>query len=136
MIIKTEETPTGDIISLLFIANLLTNDHQITDLFAVGLLISYPKPKDPMLTANNGKIPWHAYEVRSNHIAMKYWWNGATKLTKLVDALYNKVLTFYSTLHENVHSKYRLVCNKFNARFSPKSQHAWLNTNWWFFNKC
>ena len=53
-------------------------------------------------------------------MAMKFHWNDATKLVKLVEALDDNTLTFYSTLHVNVHSKFQLVHKKINARFGPK----------------
>ena len=51
---------------------------------------------------------------------MKYWSSDATKLTNLLEALDDNVLTFHSTLNENLCNKHRLVHSKFNARLGPK----------------
>ena len=53
-------------------------------------------------------------------MAMKFCWNDATKLTKLVEDPADKALTSYSTLHENMSSEFQLGCKKFNTRFGPK----------------
>ena len=63
---------------------------------------SYWEPKsrgrDPKLTKYDGKIPWWAYEVKLQLIARQYDWDNETKLTKLVEALEDKALTFFSGL--------------------------------------
>lgn len=76
--------------------------------------------RDPKLTTYNGKVPWRAYEVKLQHMAQKYQWDNQTKLTKLVEALEDKALTFFSGLPEEVQTNYTLVTKKFNARFGPK----------------
>ena len=53
-------------------------------------------------------------------MARKYNWDNATKLAKLVEALEDKALTFYSSLPETTRESYSLVKAKFNARFGPK----------------
>ena len=72
------------------------------------------------MMAYNGKIPWHAYEVKLEHMAAKHNWDDATKVAKLVEALEDKALTFYSTLPQYVRVSYRSVKKKFAARFGPK----------------
>ena len=52
--------------------------------------------QDPKLTKYTGKIPWHAYEVKLDPMATKYNWDEATKLVKLVEALEDAALTFFS----------------------------------------
>ena len=70
---------------------------------------------DPKLTKYDGKVPWRAYEVKLDHMAHKYNWDNATKLAKLVEALEDKALTFYSSLPEATWESYSLVKAKFNA---------------------
>ena len=53
-------------------------------------------------------------------MAHKYNWDNATKLAKLVEALEDKALTFYSSLPGLTRESYPLVKAKFNARFGPK----------------
>ena len=53
-------------------------------------------------------------------MARKYNWDNATKLAKLVEALEDKALTFYSSLPKTDPGKLFLVKAKFNARFGPK----------------
>ena len=53
-------------------------------------------------------------------MARKYNWDNATKLAKLVEALEDKALTFYSSLPETTWESYSLVKAKFNAQFGPK----------------
>ena len=50
---------------------------------------------DPKLSKYDGKIPWHAYEVKLKHMAQKYQWDDNTKLARLVEALDDKALTFF-----------------------------------------
>ena len=53
-------------------------------------------------------------------MARKYNWDNVTRLAKLVEALEDKALTFYSSLPETTQESYSLVKAKFNARFGPK----------------
>ena len=53
-------------------------------------------------------------------MACKYNWDNATKLAKLVEALEDKALTFYSSLPGLTWESYPLVKAKFNAQFGPK----------------
>ena len=76
--------------------------------------------RDPKLSKYDGKVPWRAYEVKLDHMARKYNWDNATKLAKLVEALEDKALTFYSSLPGLTRESYPLVKAKFNARFGPK----------------
>ena len=48
-------------------------------------------------------------------MAHKYNWNNATKLAKLVEALKDKALAFYSSLLGATQESYSLVKAKFNA---------------------
>ena len=75
---------------------------------------------DPKLSKYNGKVPWRAYEVKLDHMAHKYNWVNATKLAKLVEALEDKALTFYSILPGLTWESYPLVKAKFNVQFGPK----------------
>ena len=79
------------------------------------------KPKrDPKMTIYKGTVSWRAYEVKLDHMALKYGWDDSTKLAKLVEALEGEALTCYSTLHAEERDIYQLVRAKFNARFGPK----------------
>ena len=71
--------------------------------------------RDPKLSKYDGKVPWRGYEVKLDHIARKYNWDNATKLAKLVEALEDKALTFYSSLPGLTWESYPLVKAKFNA---------------------
>ena len=54
------------------------------------------------MTPYDGKMPWRAYEMRLEDMANQYnWWNGK-KLNKLVEALQDMALTFYSNLTDKV----------------------------------
>ena len=53
-------------------------------------------------------------------MARQYNWTNRQKLDKLVEALQDKALTFYSNLAPDVHDDYDQVNRKFNARFGPK----------------
>ncbi len=72
------------------------------------------------MTTYNGKIPWWAYEVKLDHMALKHQWDNPTKLAKLVEALEDNALTFYSSLDARNCNDYYFVCQKFNAWFGPK----------------
>ena len=75
------------------------------------------KPKnDPF----NGNVAWQAYEMKLEHMTNQCNWGEAEKLNRLVEALQDKALTFYSNLPDNVHENYGLVRRKFNAQFGPK----------------
>ena len=76
-----------------------------------------PCPCDPKLSKYDGSLSWHAYEVKLEHMANQY---DGTKLAKLVDALEGKALNYYGTLDEVIRGNYRLVRQKFNARFFPR----------------
>ena len=79
-----------------------------------------PRPRDPKLSKNDGSLSWCAYEVKLEHMANQYGWDDGTKLAKLVEALEGKALNYYGTLDEVIRGNYRLVCQKFNARFFPR----------------
>ena len=76
--------------------------------------------KDPKLTKYDGKIPWRAYEVKLMHMARKYDWDDNTKLAKLVEALDDKALTFFSNLAPEVQGNFEVVRRKMNNRFIPR----------------
>ena len=61
------------------------------------------------MTTYKGKIPWRAYEVKLDHMAMKHQWDNGTKLAKLVEALEDHALTFYSTLDPRSRNDYYFV---------------------------
>ena len=50
-------------------------------------------------------------------MVQKYQWDEETKLAKLVEALEDKALTFFSSLSEDVRNNYMLVQKKMNSRF-------------------
>ena len=79
-----------------------------------------PCPRDPKLSKYDGSLSWHAYEVKLEHMANQYGWDDGTKLAKLVEALEGKALNYYGTLDEVFRGNYRLVHQKFNARFFPR----------------
>ena len=58
--------------------------------------------------------------MKLEHMANQYNLGEVEKLNKLVEALQDKALTFYSNLPDNVHESYGLVRRKFNAQFGPK----------------
>ena len=53
-------------------------------------------------------------------MAQKYQWDEETKLAKLVEALEDKALTFFSSLSEDVRNNYALVQKKMNSHFEPQ----------------
>ena len=53
-------------------------------------------------------------------MAQKYQWDEETKLAKLVEALEDKALTFFSSLSEDVRNNYALVRKKMNSLFEPQ----------------
>ena len=75
--------------------------------------------KDPKLSKYDGKIPWRAYEVKLMHMARKYNWDDDTKLAKLVEALDDKALTFFSNLPPETQGNFEIVRKKMNNRFIP-----------------
>ena len=79
-----------------------------------------PRPRDPKLSKYDGSLSWPAYEVKLEHMANQYGWDDGTKLAKLVEALEGKALNYYGTLDEVIRGNYRLVRQKFNARFFPR----------------
>ena len=72
------------------------------------------------MSTYDGKVPWQAYAVKLDHMARQYYWMEQEKLYKLVEALQDKALTFYSNFPMDVHDNYNQVNQKFNARFGPK----------------
>ena len=76
--------------------------------------------KDPKLSKYDGKIPWRAYEVKLMLMARKYDWDDNTKLAKLVEALDDKALTFFSNLAPEVQGNFEVVRRKMNNRFIPR----------------
>ena len=65
--------------------------------------------RDPKLSRYSGNIPWCAYEVKLALMVQNYQWDEETKLAKLVKALEDKALTFFSSLSEDVRNNYALV---------------------------
>ena len=76
--------------------------------------------RGPKLSKYSGSIPWRAYEVKLALMAQKYQWDDETKLAKLVEALEDKALTFFSSLGEDVRNNYAIVRKKMNSRFEPR----------------
>ena len=76
--------------------------------------------RDPKLSRYSGNIPWRAYEVKLSLMVQKYQWDEETKLAKLVKALEDKALTFFSSLSEDVRNNYALVQKKMNSHFEPQ----------------
>jgi uncharacterized protein (DUF1697 family) len=76
--------------------------------------------RDPKLTEYTGKVPWRAYETQLNVIADRYAWNSEEKLDKLVQALKEQALIFYSSQPTSVRHSYRRLSEKLNSRFGPK----------------
>ena len=76
--------------------------------------------QNPKMTPYDGKVALQAYEMKLEHMANQYKRGEAEKLNKLVEALQDKALTFYSNLTDNVHENYGPVRRKFNAQFGPK----------------
>ena len=70
---------------------------------------------DPKLSKYLGSIPWRAYEVKLSLMVQKYQWDDETKLAKLVEALEDKALTFFSSLGEDVRTNYALVRKKMKS---------------------
>ena len=56
----------------------------------------YTPVREPKLSKYYGRIPWRVYEVILLHLAKRYQWDDDTKLVKLVEALEDKALTFFS----------------------------------------
>ena len=52
-------------------------------------------------------------------MVQKYQWDDETKLAKLIEALEDKALTFFSSLGEDVHTNYALIRKKMNSCFEP-----------------
>ena len=67
------------------------------------------QPWDPKLTKYTAKIPWHGYEVKLDLMATEYNWDEATKLVKLVEALEDAGLTFFSGLPAETRDSYAAV---------------------------
>ena len=54
------------------------------------------------------------------HLAKRHQWDDDTKLAKLVEALEDKALTFFSNLPSNVQVNFELVRKKMNNQFMPQ----------------
>ena len=54
------------------------------------------------------------------HLAKRHQWDDDTKLAKLVEALEDKALTFFSNLPSNVQVNFELVRKKMNNWFMPQ----------------
>ena len=80
----------------------------------------YIPVREPKLSKYDGKISWRVYEVKLLHLAKRYQWDDDTKLAKLVEALEDKALTFFSNLPSNVQVNFGLVRKKMNNRFMPQ----------------
>ena len=80
----------------------------------------YIPVREPKLSKYDGRIPWRVYEVKLLHLAKRYQWDDDTKLAKLVEALEDKALTFFSNLPSNVQVNFGLVRKKMNNRFMPQ----------------
>ena len=80
----------------------------------------YIPVREPKLSKYDGRIPWRVYEVQLMHSAKRHQWDDDTKLAKLVEALEDKALTFFSNLPSNVQVNFELVRKKMNNRFMPK----------------
>ena len=53
-------------------------------------------------------------------MAQKYDWDDDIKLAKLVEALDDKALTFFSNLSPDVQGNFEVVQRKMNNRFTPR----------------
>ena len=80
----------------------------------------YIPVREPKLSKYDGIIPWRVYEVKLMHLAKRHQWDDDTKLAKLVEALEDKALTFFSNLPSNVQVNFELVRKKMNNRFMPQ----------------
>ena len=80
----------------------------------------YIPVREPKLSKYDGRIPWRVYEVKLLHLAKRYQWDNDTKLAKLVEALEDKALTFFSNLPSNIQVNFGLVRKKMNNRFMPQ----------------
>ena len=80
----------------------------------------YIPVREPKLSKYDGRIPWRVYEVKLLHLAKRYQWDDDMKLAKLVEALEDKALTFFSNLPSNVQVNFELVRKKMNNRFMPQ----------------
>ena len=80
----------------------------------------YIPVKEPKLSKYDGRIPWRVYEVKLMHLAKRHQWDDDTKLVKLVEALEDKALTFFSNLPSNAQGNFELVRKKMNNRFMPQ----------------
>ena len=80
----------------------------------------YIPVREPKLSKYDGRIPWRVYEVKLLHLAKRYQWDDDMKLAKLVEALEDKALTFFSNLPSSVQVNFELVRKKMNNRFMPQ----------------
>ena len=80
----------------------------------------YIPVREPKLSKYDGRIPWRVYEVKLMHSAKRHQSDDDTKLAKLVEALEDKALTFFSNLPSNIQVNFELVRKKMNNRFMPQ----------------
>ena len=76
--------------------------------------------REPKLSKYDGRILWRVYEVKLLHLAKRYQWDDDMKLAKMVEALEDKALTFFSNLPSNVQVNFELVRKKMNNWFMPQ----------------
>jgi hypothetical protein len=76
--------------------------------------------KEPKLAQYDGKVPWRAYETQLRYIAYQNAWSEDELLDRLVEALRDQALIFYSSMSEETQGSYALLSRKFNKRFGPK----------------
>ena len=86
---------------------------------AYGYQNQYIRVREPKLSKYDGRIPWRVYEVKLLHLAKRYQWDDDMKLAKMVEALEDKALIFFSNLPSNVQVNFELVRKKMNNRFMP-----------------
>ena len=79
-----------------------------------------PQMKDAKLSKYDGKIPFRAYEVKVDLMAVQHRWDEATKITKLVEALEGAALKYYSSLGVAERNNYAVIRQRFNRRFEPR----------------
>ena len=79
-----------------------------------------PVGRDAKLSKYNGNVPWRAYEVKVLRMARTYNWDNDMIIVKLVDALQDDALKFYSSLEVDVQDNYELLSRRMNKRFGPQ----------------
>ena len=80
----------------------------------------YIPAREPKLSKYDGSIPWRVYEVKLLHLAQRYQWDDDIKLAKLVEALEDRALIFFSNLPSNIQVNFEAVRKKMNNRFIPQ----------------